>query len=204
MATSSSGGRVERRDGGFVARVLGAWWDLRASMRGVLDTNPGEGRILSFSMIAGALLYATLSLEFTLQVATDPTIGRDEMSALYAVGLLVYLGIMPLVLIALAGVIGTVARALGGAGNWRDTRAAVAWSWVISAPIFVVLALPGILVDLPLDVERVLEVVGLSFFVVGLSYNVAEAHRFSRVWVVFSVFGGITIGVWSFILYLTA
>ena len=39
--------------GGVLWRMLGAWADLRGSMRAELDRAPSEGRLLFFAMFAG-------------------------------------------------------------------------------------------------------------------------------------------------------
>ncbi|MEO1774354.1 MAG: hypothetical protein AAFS07_05325 [Pseudomonadota bacterium] len=200
-ARSTAAGAPSR---GFVARVLGAWWDLRGTMRGVLDTAPSEGRLLSFAMIAGALLFAILALELTVHATRDPAVDRQQLSAQFFMGFIAYFLVMPLVLYALAAIVGLCARFAGGIGDHRENRAAVLWAWVISAPVFAVLALPGIFASIPPQLDLGLELVGLSFFVVALAYCIAEVQAFERVWKVFAVLASVTAFLWGSVLLLIA
>jgi hypothetical protein len=43
--------------GGVLWRMLGAWADLRGSMRAELDREPSEGRLLFFAMFAGLIWF---------------------------------------------------------------------------------------------------------------------------------------------------
>lgn len=189
-------------ESGFVARVLTAWLDMRASMRSILDTDPGEGRILSFAMISGVVLFAAQVLElYAIAARSELRGGPDPMEV--ASGFMALVIVRPLMLYALAGLVGLVARAAGGQGSWRDTRAAVCWAAVVQAPVSFVLTLPNVVAELSMPVGLAISAVMVSTLAAALSYCIAEAHGFSRVWIVFAILGGGTALFWAGILFLS-
>ncbi|MEM6946057.1 MAG: hypothetical protein AAF565_20110, partial [Pseudomonadota bacterium] len=103
----------------------------------------------------------------------------------------------PLMLYGLAAIAGGVARLFGGTGTWRASRAAVCWAELVAAPLGFALTLVELLLrmaGMPLFGLSPIHVAALAAL---LSYCIAEAHGFSRVWMVFLVIGGITLGVWA-------
>ncbi|MEM6973871.1 MAG: YIP1 family protein [Pseudomonadota bacterium] len=183
-------------ESGFFARIFTAWIDPRQSMRSILDTDPPEGRILMFAMLHGLILFAAYTLEVGVEAARvmsqpGPILEqRASLSAKVAAGFTAFLILRPLLLYALAGLAGSVARWFGGSASWRGNRAAVCWAALISAPVSFALSVPGVLVPLPIDLGFVLSIAGVAVFVLALSYCLAEANGFRRVWMVFLVLGG--------------
>ncbi|MEM9783719.1 MAG: YIP1 family protein [Pseudomonadota bacterium] len=193
-------------ESGFFARVLTAWFDLRQSMRGILATDPPEGRILMFAMLHGLILFAAYALEVGAEAARFINLPSQtfqqqaSLSAKVAAGFTAFLILRPLFLYALAGVSGLVARWAGGRASWREGRAAVCWAALVSAPVSFVCSLPGILVPLSTGVDIAFSLAGVLMFVIALSYCLAEAHGFRRVWMVFLVLGGTAAAVFGGVL----
>lgn len=183
-------------EAGFVARLLTAWMDLRVSMRSILDSEPGEGRILMFAMTHGVIVFAAYVLGVAAEAAPLP--GDDmRLDAKVAAGFTAYIILRPLLLYAIAAGFRLALKGFGGTASWRESRAAVCWAAVVSAPVSFVLALPGIFALVPGSVVMALDAIAASFFVVALSYFITEANGLRRVWPVFLVVGGATMGVFG-------
>ncbi|MGF1553450.1 MAG: YIP1 family protein [Paracoccaceae bacterium] len=194
--------KAQPSEAGFIARVLTAWLDLRASMRSILASNPSEGRILSFAMLSGVVLFAGRAL--ALLSGTERLPQGVPMEAAFASGLLFQVIAWPLVLFGLAALIASIARAVGGRGGWREPRAAVAWAAIVQAPADVLLTLPVALGGVPQAVASVLGALSAFVFAAVLSFCIAEAHEFSRVRTVFAVLGGVTALLWAGVLFLVS
>jgi hypothetical protein len=133
----TAGGAAGRM--GLVDRLARTWIAPRAAARVEIDA-ANEPRLLFYAFAASILgtlgAIGAQSLNPAPGVAADPD---QWMATQVSVGLFV----RPIGLYAAAGLIGLVARAVGGTGGWRDTRAAVFWSALAAAPIGAVLAAAG-------------------------------------------------------------
>ncbi|MEM9762904.1 MAG: Yip1 family protein [Pseudomonadota bacterium] len=192
-AGSAPGGAAPQS---FTGRMFRAWMDPRATMRGVLDAHPGEGRILMFAMTSGAVLFAAECLRIMMRAASGST-PPDQLSATFAASFTALLILRPLMLYGLAGIAGLIARACGGTGSWRDTRAAVCWSALTAAPVSFLATVAEVLLARTGVVQISLGPVGMAAFTGMMAYCVAEAHGFSRVWVIFSIIAGVTLAFWG-------
>ncbi|MEO0820362.1 MAG: YIP1 family protein [Pseudomonadota bacterium] len=190
------------REHGFLTRIVFAWSDLRASMRAVLDSQPGEGRLLMFAVLSGLIIFAARAFDLTVlssRGAISPELLRAEFArSFFALVLARTLG-----LYGVAAIARIVARSAGGTGSWRETRAAIFWASLVSAPVRL---LSSLLMLLPLPAILAQGVIWLapSAFAVVTAYCLAETHGFSRVWVVFLVVAGITLALIGSILALAA
>lgn len=181
----------------FTGRLIRSWRDPRGVMRGVLDTRPEESRILMFAMTSGMILLLAESLSLVMRASRVG--GSERIAVAFAAAFTALLILRPLFLYILAAVIGLAARALGGAGSWRETRAAVAWAAVAAAPISVLgRAVEEALISGGIGWLSV-SAVGNAAFAVMLAYCVAEAHRFEKVWPTLVVIGGLTMAIWGMI-----
>ncbi|MEL6767872.1 MAG: Yip1 family protein [Pseudomonadota bacterium] len=192
-AGSAPGGATPQS---FTGRIFRAWIDPRATMRGVLDAEPGEGRILMFAMTSGALLFAAECLRIMMQAASGAA-APDQLSATFAASFTALLILRPLMLYGLAAVTGLVARRFGGKGSWRDTRAAICWAALTAAPVSFVATVAEVLLSRTGVAFLSLGPVGVAAFAGMMAYCVAEAHGFSRVWVVFCIIAGVTLAFWG-------
>ena len=168
--------------GGVLWRMLGAWADLRGSMRAELDRAPSEGRLLFYVMLSGLIWfigrYALLAYgPLAPVVPADEFIGRvaaEFVSAMFFRTLAFY---------ALAALAGWIARAAGGSGDWRDSRAALFWAALVAAPVILAATFLSILLaGLPGQVDRAASMLGALVYAWATAHCIAEAHGFTSVW----------------------
>lgn len=117
---------------GLIDRVRGAYWDFSGSARALLAERPSEATLLSFMMI-----FAVISLCGDLAAQAYGRSGPwtdQELDALSSkvVGRLL---VVPIGFYFCSALIGAVARALGGTGDWYATRAAFVWAMLVAAPL---------------------------------------------------------------------
>jgi hypothetical protein len=177
-------------------RVMGAWRDMRTSTRALIDERPSEARLLFFVMLSDVIFFLarTLSLVVAPAAATEKFLPLEIGLWLIAVFVL-----RTATLYVFSGMICAVARALGGAGSWRETRTAVFWASLVAAPVGVLGALIGaglghLATEIPVFAADPFIigplVLGPVAFVWFISASVAEAHgarRTSPIFIAFSV-----------------
>lgn len=120
------------RSRGLIDRVRGAYWDFSGSTRALLAERPSEATLLSFMMI-----FAVISLCGDLAAQAYGRSGPwtdAELDALSSkvVGRLL---VAPIGFYLCSAVVGAIARALGGTGDWYATRAAFVWAMLVAAPL---------------------------------------------------------------------
>jgi len=168
--------------GGLLWRVLAAWAGLRASMQGELARAPGEGRLLLYAMLSGAIwvLGELLVLRYALspQPLTEAAF-LGQASALVAGALFV----RTLALYGLAALAHAVAKALGSSAGWRTSRAALFWAALVAAPIMVGAALLSLLLaDTLAETRAIAHGVGSLILAWAMASCIAEAHGFAGIW----------------------
>ena len=133
----ASGGA--RAPAGLVERLASTWRDPRAAVRREVDT-AGELRLLGYAVAASAIAAlgaagaSALAPPPETGVAGDPAL-RGGAQAMLSVAL------RPVGLYGAAALLGLLARAFGGRGGWRATRAAAFWTDLAVAPVALALAL---------------------------------------------------------------
>lgn len=167
-------------DGGLAWRVLFAWADLRGSMRAELDRVPGEGRLLFYAMLSGAIWSVGEIAPLRQAVVAGPS-GEAEFLGRASAAVGGALFIRTLALYGLAALGHLIARALGGQADWRESRAALFWAALVSAPAMVALALLAQVAggDGASDAARS---AGSVVFALAAAATIAEAHRFAGLW----------------------
>ncbi|MHA1527632.1 MAG: YIP1 family protein [Alphaproteobacteria bacterium] len=168
--------------GGVLWRMLGAWADLRGSMRAELDRDPGEGRLLFYVMLSGLiwffgryalLVYGLLGPAIPEDVFVG-RVGLEFVSAIFFRTLAFY---------ALAALAGLIARAAGGGGGWRDSRAALFWAALVSAPVILAATMLSLLLSgVPGPAGAIASMLGAVAFAWAVAQCVAEAHGFTSAW----------------------
>lgn len=158
----------------------------RASMRGVLESRPSEGRLLAYAMLAAAILLAGRIAALTIAAGAAvadvlPQVSAQVASLMFFVPLLYY---------GLAALGTALAKAFGGRGGWRDGRAAFFWAALVSAPVMVLSGLAALALGAAPGVLAVAVVqLGPVFFAWALAQCFAEAFGFARSWAVFASIG---------------
>ena len=168
--------------GGVIWRMLGAWADLRGSMRAELDRGPTEGRLLFYVMFAGLIWflgrYALLAYG-----PLAPTLPADQFVGRVAAEFVGAIFFRTLAFYALAALVGWIARAAGGSGGWRDSRAALFWAALVAAPVTLAATLLSILLTgSPEQVVQAARMLGALAFAWTTAHCIAEAHGFASIW----------------------
>ena len=181
------------RHPGALLGVARFFHDPRASMRGLLDSRPGEGRLFAYAMAAAAIWIVG-----RIAVLLGGMRGGDADHSGLVVANAFSIGFVALLFYALAALGTGLARAFGGAGGWRDGRAAFFWAALVSAPVMMLtglapLAMPGA----PGAVLALVAQAGPVFFAWALAECYAEAFGFRRAWAVFAVIAGVVLAVFG-------
>jgi hypothetical protein len=180
----------DRRHPGLIAGFARFLHDPRGSMRALLDSRPGEARLLAYAFLAVGIGLAGRVAMLVLAargsgVDLAPQIAAQTASMLFFV---------PIVYYALAALGTALARAAGGRGGWRDGRAAFFWAALIAAPVGVLSGLAALALhgQHPAVTAAVAQI-GPVFFAWALAQCYAEAFGFRRAWTVFAAIGGIVL-----------
>ena len=183
------------------SRVIGAWSNMRASTRTLIDERPSEARLLFFVLLSDVIFFLarTLSLVVAPATATQKFLPLEIGAWLIGIFLL-----RTATLYVFSAAVCAVAKALGGTGTWRETRTAVFWASLVAAPVGVIGALIGaglghltptmpIFATDPFVIGPL--VLGPVAFVWFISASVAEAHGAKRTSPVFIGFSVLTIAL---------
>lgn len=186
--------RDEDKGIGLAERMIGAWVDMRASVRQLINEEPSEARLLFFVLLSDIIFFVSRTLSLVVSPGSATAKFLPLEIGAWLIGALL---LRTATLYVFSGIVGFVCRALGGQGSWRDTRAAVFWASLVAAPIGVAGALVGagferLSADIPLlgtDAFVIAPLsIGIVAFVWFVSASVAEAQRFTRTSPVFIAF----------------
>jgi len=168
--------------GGVLWRMLGAWSDLRGSMRAELGRGPSEGRLLFYVMLSG-LIWFIGRIATLVYGPLGPAIPEDLFVGRVGVEFISAIFFRSLVFYALAALAGAVARAAGGSGGWRDSRAALFWAALVSAPVILAATMLSLLLTgMPGHAAAVAGMLGPVAFAWAVAQCFAEAHGFANAW----------------------
>jgi hypothetical protein len=181
---------------GLTGRMVGAWPDMAGSMRAVLDARPSESTLLAFAMLSGLFFFLGRLAELWLgpeirEMGHDAVVG--QVGAEFAVAMIG----RPLMLYGVAAALCGVARLFGGRGGLYDSRAALFWAALVSAPpllMSTVLA-AGLGPVAPAVVVAVVGSLGGFAFAWALAHCLAVAHGFRGPWAILGVMFGLTAAI---------
>jgi hypothetical protein len=162
----------------------------RGSMRCILDSRPGEGRLLAYAMGAAAIwILGRIAIALA---GAGP--GTDVLGL--AVANTLSIGFLTLFFYVLATLGTALARVFRGTGSWHDGRAAFVWAALVTSPVLVLsslaaLSMPGA----PPAALAALGQVGPVFFAWALAQCYAEAFGFAKAWAVFAVIAGLALAI---------
>jgi Yip1 domain len=171
--------------------MLGAWADLRGSMRVELDRHPSEGRLLFYVMVSGLFWFIG---RYTLLVSSPQALamGQDEFIARVGAEFVAAVFFRSLAFYALAALAGVIARAAGGSGDWRDSRAAMFWAALVAAPVMLAgTFLSVLLTGVPGQAADIAAMLGGVAFAWVVAHCYAEAHGFASTWRVLAAVAGL-------------
>lgn len=177
--------------GGVLWRMLGAWADLRGSMRAELIRAPNEARLLFYAMFAGLFRFVAAAMALTYGPLA-PIMQGDEYRGRIAAAFVAILFFLTLLSYAVAACGGAIARMAGGTGSWYDSRAALFWAALVAAPaILAAKLLALILAGMPQPVIWAVEMLGEAAFAWATAQCFAEAHGFASAWKVLAAMAGL-------------
>jgi hypothetical protein len=163
-------------------RVLGAWADLRGSMRAELDRAPGEGRLLLYVMLSGLVWF--LGRAAVLSWGEEaPFLSADEYTGRLTAEFFAALSFRTLAFYALAALAGALARGAGGTGGWRASRAALFWAALVAAPAVLAATLLSVLLTgMPGHAAQIASALGAVAFAWAFAHCLTEAQGFASPW----------------------
>lgn len=175
----------------LTGRVLGAWGDLRGSMRGLMELRPSESTL--FAMFLASGLFACLGQ--LAQIWLAPETAEMEEGALVsrAAGVMAAALIFrTLALYLVAALAHLGCRAMGGRATAYETRAATAWAALVAAPVDFGLALLEAIVAAATGTTLFLE--GAAY-ALALAFCLADRHGFANAWAVLAALVAIPLAV---------
>lgn len=173
----------QTRHPGLILGVARFYHDPRGSARGMINSDPGEARLLAYAMIAVALLLTGRLITVMANAGPD-----DDVPGLLTGQVVSMLFFVPLAYYGLAAIGTSLARLCGGQGGWRDGRAAFFWAALVSAPVILLTVLGNLIATgLPDIVGTVIRQFGAIFFAWAVARCFAEIFGFTRPWLVFIV-----------------
>ncbi|MEM8793125.1 MAG: hypothetical protein AAGE80_16010 [Pseudomonadota bacterium] len=178
---------------GLPWRVLTAWGNLRGSIRSLVDCELTEARLVVIAMLSGLIWYLQTVMLFRLG-ATGADLVGDEVTAFFAAQFIVAIFFRTLMLYGVAGLFGLVLRKRGGEGSWIETRAAVFWAFLVTAPVRLVLMLLSTAVAAEMSPTAGLAIgqAGQLLLVIVLSIFLAEVHKM-KAWTIFAGIAAISL-----------
>ncbi len=178
------------RHPGAILGVARFYHDPRASMRGMLDSRPGEGRLLAYAMGAAAIWI--LGRIAIVLAGAGP---EADVQGLMVANTL-SIGFLTLFFYVLATLGTAFARAFRGTGSWHDGRAAFIWAALVASPVLVLSSLAAVsMPDAPPAVIAVVGQTGPVFFAWALAQCYSEAFGFARPWAVFALIAGLALAI---------
>jgi len=178
-------------------RVLGAWADLRGAMRAEIDQVPSEGRLL-FYLVLSQIVWLIGRLMALTFGPLGPAYSSDDLASA-ASGQVASLFFRLLLMYGVAALGHGLARAFGGTGGWRDSRAALFWAALVAAPAMLAATLLSLLASgLTPWAGPSVGMLGNVAFAWVLAQCMAEAHGFARGWkvmVAICILAGLVIGL---------
>ena len=191
-------------------RVWEAWLDMQASTRRLVSENPSEGRLLFYLILSDLVFF----LSWTIKGVLAPTSAAAavmpiQMGGILLVGFLIRTAAM----YVLAAAAFAACRIAGGRGSWRDTRAAVFWGALVSAPFGLLAALVAVAMRhgehiWPAIAEPVYAMppyyIGLVPFLWFIAAGLAAVHGMARVGWIFLILSTGTVVLSILGVYLSA
>lgn len=188
----------------YFDRILDAYVDMRWSTRSLIETHPSEARLLFMALLSDVIFFLARSMSM---VVAPPQEVALALPAQVGLGVIVAFLIRTSLFYIIAVAAKIVAMPFGGKGSWYETRCAVFWAALVSAPIelFGAIVTVGVVYvreDLPfLDSDILVSTpyfIGPIAFGFFLSAGLAEAQGFRYTYRVMAVLAILTIAlVWG-------
>ena len=173
-------------------RILDAWKDMRLSTRRLIAEEPSEARLFFYVLMSDLIFFISWSLK---TVVSPTVVASTKLPTEIGLWLIVALACRSFAMYFFSILLGSFARVLGGTGTWRETRTAVFWGALASAPFGFLCAVVTVVLA---SMEPTFPVLGADWialppywlslipFVWMISAGLAEAHGFKKVETVFA------------------
>jgi len=185
----------------YLDRILDAYADMRSSTRSFMETNPSEARLLFLALLSDVIFFLARSISM---VVAPPAEIQASLPEFVGLGVVIAFLVRTSLFYVIAIIAKVASSPFGGQGSWYDTRCAVFWAALVSAPIEVIGAVLTVVVvylrpSVPmLDSEWLIETpyfVGPIAFGFFLAAGVAEAQGFRYTYRVMAALAIIGIGL---------
>ena len=185
----------------YLDRILDAYVDMRSSTRSFIETKPSEARLLFLALLSDVIFFLARSISM---VVAPPVEIQASLPAYVSFGVVVAFLIRTSLFYVIAVLAKSASYPFGGRGSWYDTRCAVFWAALVSAPIEMIGAILTVVVvylrpSVPmLDSEWLIETpyfIGPIAFGFFLAAGVAEAQGFRYTYRVMAALAIIGIGL---------
>lgn len=185
----------------YVNRILDAYADMRSSTRSFIETKPSEARLLFLALLSDVIFFLARSISM---VVAPPVEIQASLPTFVGLGVVIAFLIRTSLFYVIAAIARVASYPFGGRGSWHDTRCAVFWAALVSAPIELIGAILTVAVvylrpGMPfLDNEWLIETpyfIGPIAFGFFLAAGVAEAQGFRYTYRVMAALAIIGIGL---------
>lgn len=122
----------------YIDRILDAYADMRASTRSFIETNPSEARLLFIALLSDIIFLVARAISMVVLPPEEVAVTLPEFVGFGIVVAFLFRTSLFYIFAALAKIL---SYPFGGRGGWYETRCAVFWAALVSAPIELVGAL---------------------------------------------------------------
>lgn len=185
----------------YLNRILDAYADMRSSTRSFIETKPSEARLLFLALLSDVIFLLARSI--SMVVAPPPDV-QATLPQYIGLGIVIAFLLRTSLFYVFAIVAKVASIPFGGKGGWYETRCAVFWAALVSAPVEIVGSVVTVLAvylgtSMPLFNNAILTetpyYIGPIAFGFFLAAGVAEAQGFRYTYRVMAVLAIIGIGL---------
>ncbi|RMD47092.1 MAG: hypothetical protein D6832_06650 [Alphaproteobacteria bacterium] len=124
-------------------RIVFSWWQMRRAVRQLCSLRPREAELLLWLTVSNLFFFASWTMKLLLVPRPAAlSVFSPEIGGLFAGSILG----RTLALYLAAAAIALVIRAAGGRGGWTETRIALFWTALVTAPFGFLAAVASVLV----------------------------------------------------------
>lgn len=119
----------------YLNRILDAYSDMRSSTREFIKTKPSEARLLFLALLSDVIFLLARSI--SMVVAPPPDV-QASLPQYIGLGIVIAFLARTSLFYVFAIIAKAVSVPFGGKGGWYETRCAVFWAALVSAPVEIV------------------------------------------------------------------
>ena len=119
---------------GLFGRIRASYWDFAGSARRMIAERPSEPTLLSFLMVAMAVLAFAGVIQLTASIDPAAPAAPDKLQTQIMEVLISRVFVGALSVYLLSAIAAPICRAFGGSGGFYETRVATIWAVLVAAP----------------------------------------------------------------------